>query len=55
MPLGLVTIKIKNDSIASLSGMFYLCIVLFEFLTPEQAEYIGVQVDGPYKAEHYRY
>lgn len=24
-------------------------------LTPEQAEYIGVQVDGPYKAEHYRY
>ncbi|MDR1005322.1 MAG: adenosylhomocysteinase [Bacteroidales bacterium] len=24
-------------------------------LTPEQAEYIGVNVDGPYKAEHYRY
>lgn len=24
-------------------------------LTPEQAAYIGVQVDGPYKAEHYRY
>jgi len=24
-------------------------------LTPEQAEYIGVDVDGPYKAEHYRY
>ncbi|MDR1846546.1 MAG: adenosylhomocysteinase [Bacteroidales bacterium] len=24
-------------------------------LTPEQAEYIGVSVDGPYKAEHYRY
>ncbi len=24
-------------------------------LTPEQASYIGVQVDGPYKAEHYRY
>jgi len=24
-------------------------------LTPEQAEYIGVQVDGPYKPEHYRY
>jgi adenosylhomocysteinase len=24
-------------------------------LTPEQADYIGVSVDGPYKAEHYRY
>ena len=24
-------------------------------LTPEQAEYIGVPVDGPYKPDHYRY
>ncbi len=24
-------------------------------LTPKQAEYIGVSVDGPYKPEHYRY
>jgi adenosylhomocysteinase len=24
-------------------------------LTPEQAEYIGVPVDGPYKPSHYRY
>jgi adenosylhomocysteinase len=24
-------------------------------LTPEQAGYLGVPVDGPYKAEHYRY
>ena len=24
-------------------------------LTPEQAAYIGVQVEGPYKPEHYRY
>jgi len=24
-------------------------------LTPEQAAYIGVNADGPYKAEHYRY
>ncbi|HEX8313044.1 MAG TPA: adenosylhomocysteinase [Chthoniobacteraceae bacterium] len=24
-------------------------------LTPRQAEYIGVNVDGPYKPEHYRY
>jgi len=24
-------------------------------LTDEQAEYIGVPKDGPYKVEHYRY
>jgi len=24
-------------------------------LTPEQAEYISVSADGPYKADHYRY
>jgi adenosylhomocysteinase len=24
-------------------------------LTPEQADYIGVNVEGPYKADHYRY
>jgi adenosylhomocysteinase len=29
--------------------------VKLTMLTPEQAEYIGVDVDGPYKSEHYRY
>ncbi|MGH9625168.1 MAG: adenosylhomocysteinase, partial [Bryobacteraceae bacterium] len=24
-------------------------------LSPAQAEYLGVPVEGPYKAEHYRY
>ncbi|MBO36943.1 MAG: hypothetical protein CL612_03820, partial [Anaerolineaceae bacterium] len=24
-------------------------------LTPEQASYIDVPVEGPYKADHYRY
>jgi adenosylhomocysteinase len=24
-------------------------------LTKEQADYIGVNIDGPYKSEHYRY
>jgi adenosylhomocysteinase len=24
-------------------------------LTPEQAAYIGVKQDGPYKPDHYRY
>lgn len=29
--------------------------VVLEKLTPEQAKYIGVTVDGPYKPEYYRY
>jgi adenosylhomocysteinase len=29
-------------------------VVLTE-LTTEQAEYLGVSKDGPYKPEHYRY
>jgi adenosylhomocysteinase len=24
-------------------------------LSPQQAEYLGVPVDGPFKSEHYRY
>ncbi|MHC4716086.1 MAG: adenosylhomocysteinase, partial [Planctomycetota bacterium] len=24
-------------------------------MTPEQSEYTGIPVDGPYKSEHYRY
>ena len=31
-----------------------LGVVLTE-LTPKQAAYIGVPVDGPYKVDHYRY
>jgi adenosylhomocysteinase len=29
--------------------------VELEELSKDQADYIGVQVEGPYKAEHYRY
>ena len=29
--------------------------VQLETLTPEQAEYIGAKVEGPFKPEHYRY
>ena len=29
--------------------------VKLEVLTKEQAEYIGVPVEGPYKPAHYRY
>ena len=29
--------------------------VVLTQLTPTQADYIGVPVDGPYKVDHYRY
>jgi adenosylhomocysteinase len=29
--------------------------VVLTKLTPSQAAYIGVSVDGPYKVDHYRY
>jgi adenosylhomocysteinase len=29
--------------------------VELDVLTQDQAKYIGVTVDGPYKSEHYRY
>jgi adenosylhomocysteinase len=31
-----------------------LCVSLTK-LTPKQAEYLNVPIEGPYKAEHYRY
>ena len=29
--------------------------VQLEQLTPEQADYINISIDGPYKPDHYRY
>jgi len=29
--------------------------VVMDKLTKQQADYIGVSVDGPFKADHYRY
>src|SRR6185295_3460038 len=29
--------------------------VVLDELTPEQAEYLGISKEGPFKAEHYRY
>jgi adenosylhomocysteinase len=29
--------------------------VMLRQLTPDQAEYMGVSVEGPYKPDHYRY
>ena len=45
--------KALDEEVARLH-LEHLGVELTE-LTPEQAEYIGVPVEGPYKPEHYRY
>jgi adenosylhomocysteinase len=45
--------KALDEEVARLH-LEHLGVQLTE-LTPEQAEYIGVSVDGPYKPDHYRY
>jgi adenosylhomocysteinase len=45
--------KVLDEKVARLH-LASLGVELTE-LTPEQAEYIGVPVEGPYKPEHYRY
>lgn len=53
-PLGVhVLPKALDEKVARLH-LAALGIELSE-LSPEQAAYIGVPVDGPYKLEHYRY
>jgi adenosylhomocysteinase len=45
--------KILDEKVARLH-LAALGVELTE-LTPDQAAYIGVPVDGPYKVDHYRY
>jgi adenosylhomocysteinase len=45
--------KVLDEKVARLH-LAALGVELTE-LTPEQAAYIGVPVEGPYKVEHYRY
>jgi len=45
--------KALDEEVARLH-LDHLGVELTE-LTPEQAEYLGVPVDGPYKPDHYRY
>jgi adenosylhomocysteinase len=53
-PTGVYTLpKVLDEKVARLH-LAALGVELTE-LTPEQAAYIGVPVDGPYKVEHYRY
>jgi adenosylhomocysteinase len=53
-PIGVYTLpKVLDEKVARLH-LDALGVRLTE-LTPEQADYIGVAVEGPYKPEHYRY
>jgi len=52
--ISVTTLSKKLDEEVARLHLEKLGVKLTE-LTPEQAEYIGVTVDGPYKPEHYRY
>ncbi len=53
-PLSVTTLPKKLDEKVARLHLDALGVRLTE-LTQEQADYIGVPVDGPYKPEHYRY
>ena len=48
------TLSKKLDEMVARLHIGQLGVDLTE-LTPEQASYINVPVEGPYKADHYRY
>ncbi|MDR1064079.1 MAG: adenosylhomocysteinase [Azoarcus sp.] len=53
-PVGVYTLPKKLDEMVARLHLNKIGAHLTT-LTPEQAAYIGVPVEGPYKAEHYRY
>jgi len=53
-PLGVHVLPKKLDEKVARLHLDSLGVKLTQ-LSPEQADYIGVTVDGPYKADHYRY
>jgi adenosylhomocysteinase len=53
-PVGVYTLPKHLDEKVARLQLRKLNAVLTT-LTEQQAQYIGVPVDGPYKAEHYRY
>jgi len=53
-PVGVYVLPKKLDEKVARLHLDALGVELTE-LTPEQAAYIGVPVDGPYKPDHYRY
>ena len=54
MPAGVTTLPRRLDEEVARLHLEALGVRLTR-LTPLQAEYIGVDVDGPYKPDHYRY
>lgn len=53
-PVGVTTLSKKLDEEVARLHLEKLGVKLTR-LTPEQADYIGVPVDGPFKSDHYRY
>ena len=53
-PIGVYTLPKKLDEMVARLHLHKLGIRL-DRLTPRQARYLGVPVDGPYKSNHYRY
>ena len=53
-PIGVYVLPKHLDEKVARLHLDALGVVLTE-LTPEQAAYIGVPVEGPYKVDHYRY
>ena len=53
-PVGVYVLPKKLDEKVARLHLDALGVELTE-LSPEQAAYIGVPVDGPYKPDHYRY
>ena len=54
MPIGVTTLPRRLDEEVARLHLDSLGVRLTR-LTPRQADYIGVDVDGPYKPDHYRY
>ena len=53
-PVGVYTLPKKLDEAVARLHLAALGVHLTE-LTQAQADYLGVPVQGPYKADHYRY
>ncbi|HEY9408377.1 MAG TPA: adenosylhomocysteinase, partial [Jiangellaceae bacterium] len=53
-PVGVYTLPKHLDEKVARLHLGALGVKLTE-LTPEQADYLGLDVAGPYKTEHYRY
>jgi adenosylhomocysteinase len=53
-PLGVYTLPKRLDEAVARLHLDALGVQLTE-LTPKQAAYLGVDIGGPYKSDHYRY